>query len=101
MKKLCNRLRLRAGFGVDENLPTPTPTPTPVKTTDSGRLQLRLRLRLRSPGFTDDGEFSVHLVDWLVVEDLPAVSFVFCFEISVNYRVFRKSVSTREIGYKP
>ena len=48
MKKCCNRLRLRAGVGVDENLLTPTPTPTPVKTTDSGRL--RLRLRLRSPG---------------------------------------------------
>ena len=28
MKKCCNRLR--AGVGVDENLPTPTPTPTPV-----------------------------------------------------------------------
>ena len=63
--------------------------------------RLRLRLRLRSPGFTDDREFSVHLVDWLVVEELPAVSFVFLFEISVNYRVFRKNVSTREIAYNP
>ena len=35
MKKCCTRLR--AGVGVDENLPTPTP----VKTTDSGRLRLR------------------------------------------------------------
>ena len=43
MKKCCNRLRLRVGDGVDENLQTPTP----VKTNDSGRL----RLRLRSPGF--------------------------------------------------
>ena len=54
MKKSCNRLRLRGGVGVDENLPTPTPTP--VKTTDSGRLRLRLRLRLRSPAQELEGE---------------------------------------------
>ena len=41
-------MRLRAGFGVGEILPTPAPTPTPAKTVDSDRLQLRPRLRLRS-----------------------------------------------------
>ena len=42
-------LRLRAGVGVDQILPTPAPTLTPAKTIDSDRLQIRSQLRLRSP----------------------------------------------------